>query len=342
MRLGQKTDVRVAATLSNAAGTPPSLTRYRPPDGFWFAQGRFVRSANCVMFAPSEERITVIDLHLHTTASDGHLSPEELVDRAFEIGLRTVAITDHDTMAAVPRGAAAAAARGIMFIPGIEITSVDGGKDVHVLGYFLRDLTPALRKLVAEQRAQRLERARQIAERLADVGVPIDVNALFLHLGPAVSGKSIARPQIAQALLAAGHVSSVAEAFDRFLGEEGPAYVPHQGAPPGEVVQLIAEAGGISSLAHPGYTKKDEIIPDLVSAGLVAIEAYHSSHDPESTARYLALAEAYGLCVTGGSDYHGEGTRRCEFFGVVHLPPVHFDRLRQRADYAGRKPVAIL
>jgi predicted metal-dependent phosphoesterase TrpH len=126
----------------------------------------------------------------------------------------------------------------------------------------------------------------------------------------------------------------VAEAFERFLHEEGPAYVPHRGASPMEVVELIVRAGGVASLAHPGYTKKDEIIPDLVAAGLTAIEAYHSSHDEAATERYLEIATQHGLAVSGGSDYHGEGTRRSEFFGVVHLPEHHFQEFVARSERA--------
>lgn len=272
----------------------------------------------------------MIDLHMHTTASDGRSTPEDLVRRAFEAGIRTMSVTDHDTIAGVARAAAAAADRGMTFVPGIEITSVHSGKDVHILGYYLPDLPQELRDLLAEQRSNRLNRARLIAERLAAAGAPIDVNAL-MEAGAALGGKSLARPQIAQALIAAGHVSSVAEAFDRFLAEDGPAYVPHRGASPAQVVELIDRAGGVASMAHPGTTKKDEIIPELVAAGLTAIEAYHSAHDATLVEHYLGLAKAHGLAVSGGSDFHGEGTRRSEFFGVVNLPPAEFDRLRERA-----------
>jgi len=266
----------------------------------------------------------VIDLHMHTTASDGRCSPEGLVTRAHAKGIRTLSVTDHDTIAGVAQAARIAGELGIAFVPGIEITSVHGGRDVHVLAYFLPDLSEELTQLLAEQRKSRLERAQMIADRLAAAGAPIDVGAL-MEAGAALGGKSLARPQIAQALIAAGHVNTVAEAFERFLGEDGPAYVPHRGASPLEVVDLICRAGGVASLAHPGYTKKDEIVPDLVAAGLAAIEAYHSSHDVPTTQRYLDMARQYGVAVTGGSDFHGEGTRRSEFFGVTNLPRADFD-----------------
>jgi len=272
----------------------------------------------------------VIDLHMHTTASDGRCTPEELVDRAWQVGIRTMGVADHDTMAGVDRVRSAAQAYGMTVVPGIEITSVHGGKDVHVLAYFAVDSIPGLQELLLNQRRQRVDRAQQIAERLATLGVPIDTAAL-IEAAAGRGGKSLARPQIAQALVAAGHVASVAEAFDKYLGENGPAYVPHQGASPVTVVELVANGGGLASLAHPGQLKKDDLIPDLVAAGLAAIEAYHSSHDAQLESHYLALAQRYGLSITGGSDYHGEGTRRSEFFGVTNLPLQHFEGLVDRA-----------
>jgi predicted metal-dependent phosphoesterase TrpH len=162
------------------------------------------------------------------------------------------------------------------------------------------------------------------------MGAPIDTDEL-VATAVGQSGKAIARPQIAQALIKAGHAATVAEAFERFLGEDCPAYVPHTGVAPAEVVQLILGGGGIAALAHPGYTKKDQIIPELVEAGMTAIEVYHSSHDEEAVSHYLEIARRYNLARTGGSDYHGEGVRRAEFFGVTNLPAECYAEFRQRA-----------
>lgn len=268
----------------------------------------------------------MIDLHMHTTASDGTLSPEELVEYARHAGIRTMSVTDHDTMAGVAPATVAAQAHGITVVPGIEITSVHAGKDVHMLAYFLADSAPGLQEMLSTQRRNRIERAVEIGRRLASLGAPIEMEPL-LEGAARTGGKALARPQIARALIAAGHVATVAEAFERFLSEDGPAYVPHRGASPAEVVQLIAHGGGLSSLAHPGYTKKDEVIPELVEAGLVAIEAYHSSHDSAAETHYLQLAQKHGLAVSGGSDFHGPGTRRAEFFGTTNLPAAHFETL---------------
>jgi predicted metal-dependent phosphoesterase TrpH len=284
----------------------------------------------------------VIDLHMHTTASDGRCSPEELVERVALAGIRIMSVTDHDTLAGVAPAQAAASARGLTCLPGIEITSVHRGKDVHVLAYFIGDSTPGLQELLTTQRQQRLERALDIADRLEKLQAPIDRDAM-IAAATAPGGKSLARPQIAQLLIEAGHVSTTAEAFERFLGEDSPAYVPHRGATPLDVVELITRGGGVTSLAHPGYrgagppAPKDDLIPMLAEAGLTAVEAIHSSHDEAMQTHYKALAAAHGLAVTGGSDYHGPETRRAEFFGVLGLPRELFDEFMARAGGGGAR-----
>ncbi len=278
----------------------------------------------------------MIDLHLHTTASDGLCTPEYLVERVRQVGITTLGVADHDTMDAVPAVAAAAARYGLTVVPAIEVTSVHEGKDVHVLGYFLEAGAPMLAALIGGQRAARVERAYEIGRRLARAGVPIDVQAL-LSAPESRGTTSIARPMLARALVTAGHVTSVAEAFDRFLGENGPAFVPHHGPSPSDAIAAIRAAGGIASLAHPGTLGRDDLIPGLREAGLAAIEAYHSAHDPETTKRYLSVAREYNLAVSGGSDFHGDGARRSEYFGVVSLPPDEFDRLSARAERARAK-----
>lgn len=272
----------------------------------------------------------MIDLHLHTTASDGRLTAEQLVARAVSAGIDTMAVTDHDTMAAVPQAAAHAARCGINFVPGIEITAVHDGHDVHVLGYYVSPDSPELAALQQHLRESRLARACEIAERLADVGARIDVAMLLESAG----GGTIARPQIAQALIAAGHVASVSEAFERFLSEGRPAYVPHQGARPERVVEVIVRSGGVASLAHPGPLKRDHLIPLLVDSGLAALEVYHSDHDELMRQHYLGLAREFDLLVTGGSDFHGNGRPRDAFFGRIGLPPEDFARFANSRSHA--------
>jgi predicted metal-dependent phosphoesterase TrpH len=271
----------------------------------------------------------MIDLHLHTTMSDGRLAPAELVRRAAAAGISVLAVTDHDTMAGVGPATLAAPSFNVTVVPGIEITAVLDGRDVHVLGYYLDPADPSLQVLLHAQRAERSERAREIGRRLQRAGAPVDVEALLT--AAAARGGSVARPQIAASLVAAGHAADIAAAFDRWLSEGRPGFVPHCGRSPADVVSVIAGSRGAASLAHPGTTRRDDIVPALVDAGLVAIEAYHSAHDAATQARYLDMARRYALAVTGGSDFHGDGVRRAEFFGVVGLPHEEFERFQVRA-----------
>jgi 3',5'-nucleoside bisphosphate phosphatase len=271
----------------------------------------------------------LIDLHTHTTASDGRAAPADLVARAAAAGVTVLAVTDHDTTAGCDVAAAACAASGVEFVPGIEVTAVRDGGDLHVLGYFIDRASPALRAFLAEQRRQRIDRLRQVVARLVGLGIPLDAEAL---LRPALENptKSAGRPWIARALVAAGHVATTDEAFDRWLAQGRPAFVARLGASPAEVIGHIHQAGGLASLAHPGLVQHDEWIAGLVSDGLDAIEAYHSKHDAEATSRYLAMASALGVAVSGGSDYHGDPAHGPDRPGAVSLPREAFDDLRRR------------
>lgn len=246
----------------------------------------------------------MIDLHLHTSASDGLLRPADLVTRAAHAGLRVISVTDHDTTAGLDEARAEAAARGLRLIDGIEITAVDDGRDVHVLGYFIDPRHEALRSFLEAQRSDRVRRVREIADRLAELGAPIDPEPLMKR--GLEAGQSVGRPHVASALIAAGHVQTWDEAFDRYLGQGKPAFVPRRGAAPAVVVAVIRAAGGVASLAHPGLTGIDPLIPGLVEAGLGALEVRHSEHDAETEARYREMARVLGLATTGGSDFHGD------------------------------------
>jgi predicted metal-dependent phosphoesterase TrpH len=275
----------------------------------------------------------VIDLHLHTTASDGLLQPSELVDMAWRAGIKTMSVTDHDTVASVADVAAAASASGLGFVPGIEITAVHDRRDVHMLGYFFDPQDAEFNRFLERQRGDRVRRVAAMADRLAEMGKPIDREKL---LTPRASGRSVGRPMVAKALVKAGHVIDARQAFDQLIGEGKPAFVPRAGPEPADVISIIADAGGIASLAHPGLLKRDDLIPGMVEAGLAAVEAFHSDHDPAVTRHYLALANRLGIVVSGGSDYHGEKERRRAAFGTVGLSPELFQRLAERA---GKKDI---
>jgi predicted metal-dependent phosphoesterase TrpH len=240
-----------------------------------------------------------------------------------------LAVTDHDTVAGCGAAAAACAPAGIDFVSGIEITAVVDGADVHVLGYFIDGASRALQTFLGEQRRRRLERVRLMIDRLAGHGIMLDAEAI-LQPGLADSSRAAGRPWIARALVSAGHVADVAEAFDRWLARGRPAFVPRVGASPEEVFVRIHEAGGIASLAHPALVQHDEWIPGFAASGLDALEAYHTDHDVEATQRYLALAGQLHLEISGGSDYHADDLHGGGGPGSVVLPREAFERLRAR------------
>lgn len=245
------------------------------------------------------------DLHLHTTASDGRSTPAELVELAAANALTVMAVTDHDTTAAVGEVQALARQRGIESIAGIEITAVEGGRDIHMLGYFFDADDEGLSAFLTTARSNRIARVEAIAARLAALGMPIDLASI---LAPASrqAGKSVGRPLVAQAMIDAGHVKDRSEAFDRWLGNDGPVFVARVGATPEAVIAVIHAAGGLASLAHPGRTKIDARIPALRDAGLDALEVFHSDHRTDDILRYSATASRLDLLVTGGSDFHGD------------------------------------
>jgi hypothetical protein len=186
-----------------------------------------------------------------------------------------------------------------------------------------------LDRFLLQQRADRVRRVGLIADRLADMGKPIDREAL---LASRPRSKSLGRPMVARALVKAGHAADVRQAFEQLIGEGKPAFVARVGPPPAEVIDIINRAGGVASLAHPGLLKRDDLIPGMVAAGLTAVEAFHSEHDAATTDHYLAFAERHGILVSGGSDYHGEKERRKMAFGTVGLPHDRFDRLAARVN----------
>lgn len=270
----------------------------------------------------------MIDLHLHTTASDGDCSPATLVQRAWTAGLRVIAVTDHDTTGGLEEAAQAAAAFGLRLVTGIEITSVVDRRDVHVLGYFFDTRDPSFAAFVQEQRADRVNRAREMGRRLASLGKRIDIEPLLAR-AEAQPGFSISRPAIAQLLVDAGHVPDRAAAFDAFIGEGQPAYVARAGASPSEVAAIVRAAGGVTSLAHPVLIR-DQACVASIARDLDAIEVVHSEHAPEDVTRYRALAETLGLATSGGSDYHGETRASRATLGRVTLDPREFERLESR------------
>jgi predicted metal-dependent phosphoesterase TrpH len=267
-----------------------------------------------------------VDLHSHTTFSDGLLDPDALVALAADAGVDVLALTDHDTVNGVAAAAAACEARGMQLIPGMEVSAHHDGVGVHVLAYFGLDAFPRIHAWQAERRAARRARLEAMLDRLDELGLPVDRAAVTAGLGPL---QSPGRPHVARALLAAGHVKSFGEAFDRYLGAGKPAYVSDQGPSVADAIALIHGLPGLAVVAHPVFDDVIERVEALAELGLDGVEAYHPGHRPQQVADYQARAQRLGLLVTGGSDFHApgdgapEGGRRP---GGVPLPPEEWRR----------------
>ena len=237
-----------------------------------------------------------------------------------------MAVTDHDTTNAVAEAQWLGQARGIEVIAGIEITSMENGRDMHILGYFFDPSHAALAAFLDTQRRNRVARVEAIGARLAALGVPIDIEPL-LGLARRDTGRSLGRPQIARAMIAAGHVQDTGEAFDKWLQHGAPAFVPREGPRPAETIAIIHQAGGIASIAHPGADNWGGNVRTLAEWGLDAVEAYHSDHDAAIIGEYLTMARDLDLLVTGGSDFHGDPEHGLDP-GSVTLPAEEWERLQ--------------
>ena len=270
-----------------------------------------------------------IDLHAHTTASDGTYAPAELVVEAVRRGLRVLAITDHDSTEGVgPALAAARAHPPLEIVPGIEINTEVDGAEVHVLGYFVDHEAPWLGALMREFREERAGRVGRIAERLAALGMPIDPAEVLALVREGSAG----RPHVARVMVRKGYVASVREAFDRYLRAGGPAYVAHRKLTVREACALIRRAGGVAAMAHPGFNEGAEaLVRELVAERLLdGVECYYAEHSPEQTGRYLELCRELGLVATGGSDFHGPAVRAATL-GQPPVPWAAWEALRARA-----------
>jgi len=250
------------------------------------------------------------DLHTHSLHSDGTTTPAENAALAAEAGLAGLALTDHDTVAGWDEARVACAERGLDFVPGIELSAEDEGRSVHLLGYWVDPEEPGLAEENARLRATRSDRAGLILAKLADLGVHVDPAAVRAIAGTAPIG----RPHIASAMVDAGVVASVDQAFERYLGDGGPAWVVKHAVIPEDAVRLIRGAGGVAVLAHPGGHHDSEesvggvevaLVDRLVEAGLAGLEAEHAGHAPSTVSYWRRVAEERDLVVTGSSDFHG-------------------------------------
>jgi predicted metal-dependent phosphoesterase TrpH len=271
-----------------------------------------------------------IDLHTHSIRSDGVLTPTELVKRAAARGVTTQALSDHDTLAGVAEAVAEGQRLGVRVIPATELNTESEWGDVHVLAYFVDPNDAKFEEKMKWLRENRGRRIDLMVENLNRLGYPVSID----RVREIAQGGSLGRPHLAQALFEAGHVPSYDAAFDTLISKESPAYVSRVGLAPLEAVQLARTHGGVPALAHPGTALGlEELLPQLVSAGLAGLECYYGSHTPARTAEYLRLAARFELVPTGGSDYHGRGEHGADLGGVF-VPPENVVALESRREPA--------
>ena len=267
-----------------------------------------------------------VDLHSHTTASDGSLSPTDLVREAARRGVRVLAVTDHDSTEGLAEAMAEAARHPpLQIVPGIEINCDVEGAEIHVLGYGMDYEAGWFSDFCRQQRHERRQRVRRMAARLAELGLPIDVDRVFAIVREGAAG----RPHVAQVMVERGYVKTVREAFDRYLGSGKPANVPRAKLTPAEAVRVIRKAGGAPVLAHPGIADRDALIPELVAAGLMGIESYYPEHSAVQTGNYVQICRDRGLVATGGSDFHGPKVRAGSL-GTPSVPLAVWEALRTK------------
>jgi predicted metal-dependent phosphoesterase TrpH len=265
-----------------------------------------------------------VDLHIHTLRSDGTETPAEVVAAARAVDLAAIAITDHDTVEGVAEAAAAAQGSALRVVPGVEITCQRNGAETHVLGLFIDPANPGLAADLARKRTERLSRVQAMAERLAAMGKPVDVEAVLADLKPASPG----RTHLAEALRRAGHVHDIQEAFDTYIEEGGPAYIPQRRFTVPEACALLRAAGGLPILAHPEMLLREDL-GRLVGEGIAGLEAYYPTFAPGWSRTLRQWAHELDLGIAGGSDHHGRH-RPGAPIGVVRVPFEFFEDLERR------------
>jgi 3',5'-nucleoside bisphosphate phosphatase len=268
----------------------------------------------------------LVDLHTHSTASDGELEPAALVSLALDRGLSVIALTDHDTAAGIDAAIEAARGTPLEVIPGVELSADVPQAEVHVLGYFVDWHNPVFEAMLVKFRDGRFGRAEKMVQKLTALGAPVSFDRVREIAGDA----SIGRPHVAQALVEAGHVATVTEAFDRYISRNGPAYVERYRLTPEDAVTLILQAGGVPVLAHP--REVTQYVEPMVRAGMLGLEVHYGMYDDQTIQGLHHLARQYDLIATGGSDFHGlSKMAHMSSLGQVHVPPEVVDKLRARA-----------
>lgn len=257
-----------------------------------------------------------IDLHAHTTASDGILSPEELVNEAHSKQVTHLAITDHDRLAGIAPATVAAARFGITIVPGVEVSTVVDGASLHILGLFVDPGSDVLRGYLDRLVEARHRRGQQMVELLQKIGISITFEEVLAN----AKGAALGRNHVARTLLGKGLVTSRKDAFERYLKKDRPAFVPYEQSHPRDAIATIAAASGRSFLAHPGMVRNQDLIPRLVEWGISGLEVVHPEHGPDQVKRYREFCRDRGLLCSGGSDYHGPNMERKGDLGAMKVP----------------------
>jgi len=281
--------------------------------------------------------VSKVDLHIHTTISDGRFSPAEIVGKAAELGLAIIALTDHDTVDGIsPALEAAKKFPQLRIIPAVEVSTDVPSGEVHVLGYFIDYTSQELAETLVRFRDSRERRAQGMVTKLVGLGIQID----WQRVREIAGDGSIARPHIAQAMLEKGYISSIKEAFDKYIARDGPAYVEREKMTPADAVALIVRTQGLPVMAHPFTVPDPEaIIIEMKAAGLVGLEAYYNGYTTDEINRLVRLADRHGLIATGGSDYHGLGGIGETMIGGVEVPMASVERLIALAEQRALKAV---
>ena len=278
----------------------------------------------------------MIDLHSHTLHSDGDRTPEQLLAEAAAAGIRVLSVTDHDTVSGIGECRAAAARHGVRLVPGIEVSCDLHGREVHILGHFLDETSPALGKLETAMLAERRERMERMVQRAQQQRLDgVTLEAVIACSG----GDNLGRPHLARVLVDRGHAASIKDAFDRFLGTRGPLWVDRRRLSVAEALEIIHGAGGTGSVAHPGANGVSrQELRVLAEAGLDAVEAHHPEHPPNQAEAFGKWAAELGMLVTAGSDYHGPSVQPDRRLGDRWLAADRFAALEERAGRR-RQPV---
>ncbi len=272
-----------------------------------------------------------VDLHIHTSHSDGRQTPQEVVDRALELRLKAIAITDHDAVTGYEEAAGYAVGKDIEVLSGVELSAARANDDIHILGYLIRPEDERLQETLQRFRDIRTDRAKKMVENLHALGIIVDFDEVL----SVADGAPVGRPHLAQVLVDHDAVASYDDAFAKYLGLDGPVYVPKAKLTPAEAIDLIHQAGGVAVMAHPHLTDRDEIIPELVQAGLDGIEIFHPTHSGRTRKRYRQMAQKQGLIRTGGSDAHHRSGRYGEI-GVEKVPYEYVAELKACRERYGK------